>query len=455
MIFNRKSQFYSLDKLYKSDDNNAVILYSTIDSDLHDFLKEFLKDKDFFYYKAALVSKDEQKRLFVDSINEQLSSAVISKPDYEECLNAMLSEKCEKRVIVIDEFQLIIKYSDELINNILKCINNKWGNQPVLFLLVSSNAYFVEKQMVEKINESAYELSGLIKLPDLSFVDVMQRFSKYSKSDQIITYGITGGKSRRILSFDPAKTLKENIISSVLTEDGYLYNRGLNLLPPELREHSVYNTILFNMASGNAKLNELHKLTGFSRAKISVYINNLIEHGLIEKIVSYDTYGRDNALKGIYRIKDSFMAFFYRFVYQNLTQLEILQGEKFYEKYIEPYLFDFGKNAFRDVCFEYIMILDRIGKLPIKVSEYGTWVGKVGNIDIILKDSADHTLIGYCEFEKNEMSFEDFEWLKFCVSQAKLTGDIYYLFAKSGFDERIKAHALEAKNVVLIDTSML
>ena len=64
MIFNRKSQFYSLDKLYKSDDNNAVILYSTIDSDLHDFLKEFLKDKDFFYYKAALVSKDEQKRGF-------------------------------------------------------------------------------------------------------------------------------------------------------------------------------------------------------------------------------------------------------------------------------------------------------------------------------------------------------------------------------------------------------
>lgn len=455
MIFNRKKQLSALEKLYNSNESEAVVFYSTIDSDLHDILDEFLKDKAFFYYKAVQVSAEEQLNLFINSINEQLPKSNISDRTYYGAIKAMIDEKCEKRVIIIDEFQNIIKFSTSLIDEILKCVNNKWDNQPVLFVFLSTNSYFVENQMVDKLKEYAYEISGLIKLPDLTFMDIIKRFEKYSKIDQIITYAILGGKGKRISSFKPELSLKDNIINSILSDDGYLYNRGLNILPPELREHNVYNTILVNIAKGLTKLNDLHKVTGYSRAKVSVYINNLIEHNLIEKIDSFDTDGKDNTLKGIYKIKDSFLLFFYRFVFPNLSMLSASEKEKFYKKYIAPYLEDFAADTFRKVCVEYIEILDRLEKMPFKITDMGTWIGKVGNIDIICTDNSGHTLIGLCEFKKSSISYEDFEWLKFCAMQAKLSVDMYYLFTKNKFDDKLVDFAKEAGNVLLVDSTML
>ena len=455
MAFNRKNQFLTLEKLYNSNDNEVAVFYSDKDSDLHDIIKEFLLNKDFFYYRAVQVSKDEQAKLFRESINNQLSKNDVLTNNYADIINVMMQEKCEKRVVVIDEFQNIIKYSNELIVEIIKCVNNKWGNQPVLFILLSTNVYFVENQMLEKMSESAYEISGLIKVPELNFVDVMRYFDKYSKEELIITYAVTGGKYCNLKCFDKDKSLKENIITNILSEDGFMYKKGFDLLPEELREHSVYNTILLNIANGNIKLNDLHKSTGYSRAKVSVYINNLIEHGIIEKIDSVDSLGRDNTLKGIYKISNSFTLFFYRFIYRNISILNIMDKEKYYKKYIQPYLYDFSQDTFKKVCNEFLLILNKMNKLPIKVSENGTWIGKVGNIDIVLSDDNDKNIICLCEFIKDAVSLEDFEWLKFCVSKAKITDDYYYLFTRKDFDERIKKYALETNNVILVDLSML
>lgn len=455
MTFNRKNQLSILEKLYNSTENNAVVFYSANDSDLDEIIKEFLIDKDFFYYNSVQVSKDEQLRLFVNSINSQLSKLSISEYSYADALKVMQEVKCEKRVVVINEFQHIIRFSTDLIDEILKCINNKWGNQPVLFILTSTNQYFIENQIVEKLGSYAYELSGLIKLSELTFKDIVSYFGNYSTEDRILAYGITAGKSERIKAFNPDISLKDNIIQNILDKNSYLYQRGTSILPPELREHSVYNTILLSLANGYTKLNDIHKRTGYSRAKISVYLNNLIEHNLIEKIDSFDSLGKDNAVKGVYAIKDGFLSFFYRFVFPNMSMLDVLSPDKFYKNYIAENLADYGCYYFRKVCYEYLMILDKLEKLPIKIKESGIWLGKIGNIDIVCTDTNENTLIGYCEFTKDKMTFEDFEWLQFCVSKAKLSDDVYYLFSKNGFDERIHEYAGQKNNVVLIDAAML
>ena len=243
MTFNRKNQLANLSKLYNSNENQVVVFYSDSDSDIHEIIKDFLRDKEFFYYRALQLSSDEQINQFRNSINKQLIKSVITEPGYYGALKAMMEAKCEKRVVVIDEFQHIIKYSNELVVEILKCISNKWGNQPVLFILLSSNAFFVENQMVEKLKETAYEIAGIIKLNELTFIDLMKHFSRFTKEELIVSYAILSGKSKRILAFNNNTTLKQNIIDTLLSEEGVLYKKGMNILPPELREHSVYNTI--------------------------------------------------------------------------------------------------------------------------------------------------------------------------------------------------------------------
>lgn len=69
-----------------------------------------------------------------------------------------------------------------------------------------------------------------------------------------------------------------------LEKNSFLPELMIKWLSEELRETAVYNTILATIADEkNGKLNAMYARTGFSRAKISVYLKNLMELELVEK----------------------------------------------------------------------------------------------------------------------------------------------------------------------------
>ena len=143
MKFNRNNQLKALEKFYGSSENEAVVVYSAGDGDADDIIKEFLTNKDYFYYRAVQFSPEEQVKLFCHSIKGQIPKLGTDPCTYADAFKAMLSVKCNKRVIIIDEFQYIVRFSADIVSEAVKCINNKWENQPFLFILTSSNPYFV------------------------------------------------------------------------------------------------------------------------------------------------------------------------------------------------------------------------------------------------------------------------------------------------------------------------
>lgn len=456
MVFGRENETKALQKLYEKDINEAVVFYGSKDNQVTDIVKDFIKNKEFFYYDALPVSKECQlEKFYNDIVSELPKQQQVEEKSYSAILQAMLDVKCEKRIVVISNFQNIIKTSPEFMPEIIKCLNNKWSNQSVLFILLSENPYWVEKQMVEKIGESAYELSGLIKVHDLPFIEFVRYFKNYSLLDLVTVYSILGGRNKYLYEWDLKESVQTNIENCILSQDSYLFEKGKNLLPEELREPTVYNTLLYTIASGKEKLNDIHKATNYSRAKISVYLNNLIDFDLVEKIDSFDSPGRENARKGIYRIKDRYTAFYYKYVFSHISELNFISKEKFYKKYIESDLISFSADSFRLVCVEYLSLLNRMNKLPYSFGEFGCWIGKVGDIDIVAEDKDGNNLIGLCNWENETMTYEDYEWLTFCVKQAKLSDDVYYLFSRNDFDERLKEEANNNSNIYLIDSTML
>ena len=110
-----------------------------------------------------------------------------------------------------------------------------------------------------------------------------------------------------------------------------MYNKAENIIGASLRELSVYDTILACIAGGCDKLNDLYLKTGFSRAKISVYMKNLAASDIIEKAVSFETGGWENAKKGVYRIRDNYVNFWFRFIYKYRSAVEIGNMEYLYK----------------------------------------------------------------------------------------------------------------------------
>ena len=76
---------------------------------------------------------------------------------------------------------------------LISFVHNQWNRQDVLVILCSSSIGWIENSMVSKIGEAAYELSGLLKVKELSFEYLKEYFSNYTSEQCIEVYSVLGG----------------------------------------------------------------------------------------------------------------------------------------------------------------------------------------------------------------------------------------------------------------------
>lgn len=223
----------------------------------------------------------------------------------------------------------------------------------------------------------------------------------------------------------------------------------------ELRELSVYNTILSAIAQGYNKLNDLYLKTGYSRAKISVYMKNLSHFDIVEKVQSFQTGGWENAKKGVYQIKDTFINFWFKFVFPHMSDLYLLKPYEFYDRYIAPELGTYLKRYFRNVCMEYMMLLNQMGRMPFPVHKIGTWVGKTGNIDIIAQSTDRRNIVGLCNWDQPQLTSQMCEELYQNMEKAKIRSEHIFLFSATRFEPMLAEHAKTDDRFELIDMNEL
>ena len=259
----------------------------------------------------------------------------------------------------------------------------------------------------------------------------------------IYANAILGGVPEYLNYWSEKSSVKENILRLFLRKDAPLLYGAESFLKRELRELGAYNAILASMASGRNKLNDIYARTGFSRAKISVYIKNLIELDVVEKVFSFDasenaTQVHANVQKGLYRIKDNYLRFWYRYVFPNVSAILQGQGEQVYEREISKDFAMYMQEGFAGVCSEYLKLMDQYGKLENHYETWGTWYGKAGRIDVVAGDFRDSILIGFCRFDSRMMTGKDMKQYKELLELAQLAPKELYLFSKAGFSEELR-----------------
>ncbi len=283
----------------------------------------------------------------------------------------------------------------------------------------------------------------------------MRNFPNYSVRESVEAFGVIGGVTEYMKGWDDTKDIRTNICTHILAETGFLHGKAEEIIRTQLRELSVYNTILEVLASGKHKLNDIYQATGFSRAKISVYLKNLMEFDVVEKVYSFETGGWQNAQKGLYQIKDTFINFWFKFVYPHLSDLRQMTPEDFYEKHIAPGLEGYLKRYFVNVCMEYLELQDLVGKLPLKIHKMGTWIGKKGHIDIIAQNSIRENIICLCNWSEPAMTFEMCQQLFQSMEQARITANYYYLFTAKSFDEQLLRVVEQDSRIVLVNMNRM
>lgn len=450
----RKAQIKRLEELYQQDGNQLVILYGRRENGIRELLQDFCKEKKSFYYYAPEVSAKAQQQRMIREVEKQYDVS-LSEESYDSCFSRVKSGDASKLVLIIDEFEHIVKKDQQFMESILKLKQHKLYPGPVMILLYTSAVAWAQQNMFKTLEKYKKKIDATEQLSELKFVEMVQSFPDYTVSQSVEVYGVIGGVQEYMEKWDESRDIRYNICKHILSSDGFLFGEAERIISKELREFSVYNTILEALASGKRKLNDLYQETGFSRAKISVYLKNLMAFDMVEKVTSFETGGWENAQKGLYQIKDTFINFWFKFVYPHLSDLYRMEPEKFYDTYIANGLEEYLNRYFVKVCVEYLELMNQVHKLPLQMHKMGTWIGKQGHIDIIVQNEVRENLICLCNWSEPEMTFEMCQKLFQSMEQAKLTANYYYLFSAKSFDEKLRKMVSADKRILLVDMNQL
>ncbi len=446
----RNAELKYLEQMYKQNGNQLLVLYGRKENGGRELVRAFCKDKKHFYYYAPEVSPQAQKQRMKREV-EACYRVTVSEDSYDTFFKRVKSGDGSKLVLVIDEFHHILKKDTQFLESILKLKGKKLYPGPVLVLLCSSSIYWVEQELPQVFGNGAKKIDGIQKIQEMRFLDLVRGFPNYSVQESVEAYGVIGGVPEYMEQWEDRKDIRYNICTHILSESGFLHGKAEEIIRTQLRELSVYHTILEALASGEHKLNDIFQATGFSRAKISVYLKNLMEFDVVEKVYSFETGGWQNAQKGLYQIKDTFINFWFKFVYPYLSDLHQMEPEEFYDAHIGEGLRAYLKRYFVNVCMEYLELQEMVGKLPLKIHKMGTWIGKKGHIDIIVQNSVRENIICLCNWMEPELTFEMCQELFQSMEQAKITANYYYLFTAGSFGGKLQKLVAGDPRILLVD----
>lgn len=451
MFVGRKKEQKRINDWLRQKSAGAFVLYGREAMGKTTLALRAVQQQAYIYYRVKECSLHTQLQCMSEEFFLTLSQTG-ERQRLKEAFEELLRQKGAGPVILLlDEFHVMAD-RDGIFFEVLEELGQQY---PVRFLLISSSVSWVENDMLRCLGNTQAVIAQTMKLDELDFADAYDFFPDYSTEQMIAVYSILGGVPGLLRLWDPKKELRQNVIDRILSPEGSLHGFAQRLLKRELRELSSYHTILLSLArnADAAKLNELFEQTGYSRAKLSVYMKNLSEMDLVEKVFSYGEYGKEHTVKGLYRIKDAYLRFYYTFVFPNLTLLELQGAEALYDQRLKKELAAFCCSGFYRVCKEYLLFMNELRRLPFTFEKCGAWYGKDGRIDLIADNPEGQQLVAFCKWDEQAYGEEDLEQAITLIGQAGTDPEHYYIFSKSGFVSSVegKTEAMENFHLIALD----
>ena len=442
----RKKELEFLEDRYSSGKSELIVIYGRRRVGKTETIKQFCQGKKAVYYTCTQSEDYSQLESFSRAVTPLFSfGSYLSR--FSDWSGALLSVRDFRRnengksILVIDEFPYAVMGNSEIPSILQKQWDTVLKDENVMIILCGSAMSFIEKEILSEKNPLYGRASGIYRMDEMPYYDAVKFVENYSPSEKATVYSICGGVPYYLEQFDTAFSLKENIIRSVLRKGSILYSEPEFLLRQELREPSVYNSVISSIAMGRTKLSEIQDDLVMEKNKLSVYLRNLIELGLVERElpVECSRSDRTSIQRGLYRIKNAFFRFWYAFVFPSLSLLEFGDTETVYTRLIEPGLDQFVSSTFEDICIEYMKYRNMTLSLPFVFTQCGRWWNRTTEIDIICSDRSGNIISGECKYRKKKADSADLR-----KHASKDISDIfnpgkgkvyYWYFSFSGFTE--------------------
>ncbi|MFT4304787.1 MAG: ATP-binding protein [Candidatus Woesearchaeota archaeon] len=397
---NRKKELNLLNELYKQDSSKLIIFYGRRRVGKSELLNQFIKKNNGIYLLFNQESLKDQLRHISNQLAIQFNDDFLKVNPFSNFESLLVYLSKYDLPIVFDEFPYLVDSS----KSILSILQNYWDinlSKKKTFLILCGSSIAIMEGLLSKKSPIYGRRTEQILLEPLSFEHSCLFFNKnLDIKNKIIFYSILGGMPAYLLEFDYNKSIKYNLINNILKKNKYLYQDVLFSLKEELNDPKNYFSILASISKGNSKLNEIVNDTGFEKTFVNKYLSVLINLQLVERIVPITEKNTQKSRKGIYRLKELYFKFWFRFIFGNEIYIEQNKQEKLVDEIIIPNL-----NSYVGLIFEDIVLQKLIQKYDNYL--FGKHWDKNLEIDVVGLDKKNKNIlfgeVKFKELNENEI----------------------------------------------------
>jgi len=457
-FIDRKQEMETLVDEYNRDGSSLVVMYGRRRVGKTTLISEFIRDKNALFFLASQESELQNRNLFKEKAAEFIDSDLLHNStvsDWDTIFKAIIETKFEtKPIIVIDEFQYIGKSNRAFPSIMQRIWDGILKDKSVMLIFCGSLITMMEEQTLKYSSPLYGRRTAQIRLKQIPFSYYENFFPTKDYKDLVEMYSVTGGVPKYIESFKEEKDIYTAIKKYVLNPSSYLYDEPHFLLQQEVTEIGSYFSLIKTIAFGNSKLSAIASALELPQTRLTKYLKTLIDLDILEREVPITEENPDKSKKGLYKIKDNFIKFWFAFIYPNLSFLESGNTQIVLDKIQKGFISGQVSFVYEDVCRQKMWQMNADGMWPFTFSKIGRYWDNNSEIDIAAIDPDGKNLIlGECKYWREPVGINillDLEDKARKVTWNKSNRKTWYvLFSASGFTSELIYLAKKRNDIIL------
>jgi len=402
MFLNRQKELEALRSRFRSERPEFAIIYGRRRVGKSELIEHFLTGRPGVRLLAREEAEGLQIKRFSESLANYFKDEVIRKNPLTnwDALFTYIAERAKKRfILAIDEFPYLVTENKAIPSILQDFWDTKLRHTKIFLILCGSSIGMMEGLLGGRSPLYGRRTAQILVSP-FSFMDAYGWLNTDIQR-AVQAFCIFGGTPAYLLEFDKKASLWDNIRQKILRKDAFLYKDAEFILREELTEPRYYFSILSSIAKGKTRLSEIINDTGLDKGIVGKYLSVLSELQLIERLVPVTERRPEKSRKGIYRLRDNFFRFWFRYVWPHLEYVETDQQGYLLDRIIKPTFDNFVGQSFEDIMATFLMELSRQKMLPAHFTKIGRWWDRGKEIDLIALNEETYQAL-FCEVKWRE-----------------------------------------------------
>lgn len=384
-----------------------VVIYGRRRVGKSELIKHVLTDNDIYH-----LSEEAQLQQQIDSFAKTVSFILegfnrVTYHDWETVLLEINRYITDKITVCLDEFSYLVKSDASLPSIIQRLIDNH--SLRYNLILCGSSQRMMHSLVLNDSSPLYQRCAWQPKIRQLRLPYIQQAFH-CSEEEAVEEYAIWGGVPRYWQLRADYSNLDEAIRNVLVNNYGILYEEPNRLLRDERRDTAMSSSLLGIIGNGVNRISEIAGRIQQPATNLSQPISVLLDLGYVEREVPFGENSK-NSKKGLYKLGDNFLSFYYRFIQPNKYLIELGRQDLVMEM-IRKNFSIYVDHIWEKICQDYVTG-NEIGGVVYGAAS--RWWGGIPaendssqyeqvEIDLVAESlDGKHLLIGECKWrEKDE-----------------------------------------------------